>query len=71
MKKVFISKTDLAQAYFPFIDPRSARNKLMQLINDDQSLVDSLNDCGYKFRNRQFSPKQVDIIVDKLGNPWH
>ena len=66
----FITKTELAQAYFPYIDPRAARHKLMQLINDETMLYNNLVECGYKSDNRHFTPKQVEMITEWLGNPW-
>ena len=68
--RFFLTKTDLAQAYFPYIDPRAARHKLMQLINEETILFNRLVECGYKSDNRHFTPKQVDIIIEWLGNPW-
>lgn len=70
MRNTFISKSDLAQAYFPYIDPRSARHKLMSLINEDANLSTSLHDAGYKHLNHEFSPAQVQLIFDRLGNPF-
>lgn len=70
MKIEFTSKTDLAQAYFPHLDPRSARHKLMAFINDDPVLSSQLPAYGYKPRNHEFSPVQVKLIFDRLGNPF-
>ena len=70
MKKTFISKTDLAVAYFPFINENAARHKLMALINDNRSLMDSLIASGYKTLSRAFSPRQVELIFDAFGNPF-
>lgn len=70
MKSTFVSKTDLAQAYFPHINAASARNKLMQIINSDSRLMPLLIDAGYKKNNRQFSPACVELIMERLGKPW-
>ena len=70
MKNVFITKGELAQAYFPYIEARPARHKLMQVINDDAVLMASLRDAGYNPANRLLSPHQVEVIVERLGNPW-
>lgn len=70
MKNVILSKTDLAQAYSPYIDPRSALNKLMSLINSSPELLSRLENMGYRCRNKHFTPKQVEIIIDSLGNPF-
>ena len=70
MRNTYISKTDLAVAYFPYIDVHSARHKLMGIINSDDRLLPLLIDTGYQNSNRQFSPRQVELILDRLGNPW-
>jgi len=70
MRNSFVSKTDLAQAYFPYINPRSARHKLMRVINDDSTLMEKLVNAGYNSEMHLLSPMQVDIIVERLGNPW-
>jgi len=70
MKHSFISKTDLAVAYFPHLDPHSARHKLMGLIESDTTLLPRLQDSGYRHMSRQFSPRQVDMIIDRYGSPW-
>jgi len=70
MRNTFVSKTDLAQAFFPFISPESARHKLMQLLNDDTSLMKKLKKNGYAPTSHNFSPAQVELIVGKYGNPW-
>lgn len=70
MLNMFISKSDLAQAYFPYIDRHSARHKLIGLINADPQLLDSLYALGYKTYSREFSPTQAQVIFDKLGDPF-
>lgn len=70
MKITFTSKSDLAQAYFPHIHPRSARHKLMQLINDDKVLLASLLDNGYNPSSHSFTPAQVTTIINRLGSPY-
>ena len=70
MKNSFISKTDLAMAYFPFIGERAARHKLMQVINSDVLLLKNLNSVGYSRASHLLSPACVELIVERLGNPW-
>ena len=70
MKNTFISKLDMAQAYFPYINPRCARQKLMDLINDSPVLIQSLRDVGYTPLSHSITPRQVAIITDYFGNPW-
>ena len=70
MKHTFISKTDLAQAYFPYINPASARNKLMSLITSSATLISKLRDTGYTDRQKEFSPLQAEMITEYFGNPF-
>ena len=70
MKNTFISKTDLAQAYFPYVDAETARHKLMQVINSDSILICNLLDAGYKKASKLLSPLCVELIINRLGNPW-
>lgn len=70
MKQTFITKTDLAQAYFPHIDAPSARHKLMQYINDDPTLLAQLKESGYQPRSRSFSPLQTEMIFARIGKPF-
>ena len=71
MRNIFTSKTDLARAYFPYIGERSARQKLMSLINEDSELYSKLLESGYMPRNHEFSPAQVQMIFEKYGNPFN
>ena len=70
MKNTFTSKTDLAQAYFPYIGDQSARHKLMNFINQDEVLIRQLCELGYKPLSRSFSPAQMNLIFARLGNPF-
>lgn len=71
MRNTFVSKTDLALAYFPHLTAHSARNKLMSLIRDTHTdLMDRLNATGYRPLQKDFSPRQVSIIIDHFGNPF-
>ncbi len=71
MKTTFTLKTDLALAYFPHLTATSARNKLMSLINDAHSTLRAqLVGVGYADKQKEFTPAQVTIITDYLGNPF-
>ena len=70
MKNTYISKTDLAQAYFPYVEAETARHQLMQIINSDAALMATLLKIGYKKTCRLLSPLCVEKIVESLGNPW-
>lgn len=70
MRKSFISKQELAAAYFPNIDIVSARHKLISLIKDDAELLTLLLRAGYNPRGHYFSPLHLDLIFNRLGNPF-
>ena len=70
MKHTFVSKTDLAVAFFPHINEHSARHKLMNYIESTPELMQQLHLSGYTRLSRSFSPKQVEMICEVLGNPW-
>ena len=70
MKNTFVSKSDLAQAYFPYVDAETARHKLMDVINADKQLMQSLFEQGYYKTCKQLSPICVELITKRLGNPW-
>lgn len=70
MKRSFVSKTDLAVAYFPHLQPEVARHKLMEYINSIPTLMARLNEVGYRRTCRNLSPKQVDMIFEVIGKPY-
>ena len=70
MKNIFITKTDLAMAYFPYIGERAARHKLMDLIKTNTALMKSLMQTGHQHFSRAFSPKQLELIYQEFGNPF-
>ncbi|MBQ0046089.1 MAG: DUF4248 domain-containing protein [Prevotellaceae bacterium] len=65
----FVSKTELAQRYFPNVADRSALNKLMSLITSDTPLLHSLIELGYRKEQRYFSPAQLSLIFQRFGEP--
>lgn len=69
MKTKFLSKTELAVLYFPYIQPESAVNKLMNLIKDNDKLKNSLIQYGYKRYSKHLTCKQVSLIFEFLGEP--
>ncbi len=62
-------KSELAQAYCPEITPVAARRKLMYWISLQPELVRSLRAIGFQERAKCFTPAQVRLIVDALGEP--
>ena len=59
-----LGRTQLAQMYFPYIQPKSAWEKLRALLLEDPDLVHLT-----KLRRRTFLPAEVNIIYQSLGQP--
>ena len=55
---------ELAQLYFPYIQPRSAWQKLKPLLSDDPDLAHLVT-----LRRRTFLPAELNIIYQHLGRP--
>ena len=59
-----LGRTQLAQMYFPYIQPKSAWEKLRALLLEDPDLA-----YLTKLRRRTFLPAEVNIIYQHLGQP--
>ena len=62
-------RTELAQVYSPDITPEAAWRKLRNWIALFPGLTDRLSDVGYTPQCRSFTPVQVKIIVESIGEP--
>ena len=73
MEKTFVirsySKQEQALCYSPNITPTAARNKLMQWINLYPGLTQQLQAHGLTLNSKVFTPMQVRLIVEALGEP--
>ena len=63
--KPTLGRTELAQQYFPYILPKSAWEKLRSLLEADPDLAPLT-----KLKRRTFLPAEVNIIYQRLGQPW-
>lgn len=63
------TKKELALRYFPDSSPRTAVNHLMGWIYRCQSLLEQLEEAGYEKSSKAFTPRQVRLIVNHLGEP--
>ena len=61
--------TELARLYFPDILPKSASSQFSLWINRDEELLAELKKAGYKKGQRMYTPRQVAILRDHLGEP--
>jgi len=67
-------KCDFGTSYNPHVSKDSARRSMMNKINNDPFLLERLKqETNYQPRNKTISPKQQQIIIDRLGEPdlWH
>lgn len=70
VKKGMISKSELAQRYFPNAStPSIARTDLMRVIKRCSDLNSELLKNGYKKYGNYFTPKEVRLIEEYLGEP--
>ena len=70
MKKEFVSKRDIGEAFFPDMDLRYARQKLCEIIHDDHKLMARLVETGYRKKSKFLSPIQLELIFERLGKPF-
>ena len=59
-----MGRMELAQRYFPYIQPRSAWLKLKSMLSEDPDLAHLT-----KLKRRTFLPLEVNIIYQHLGHP--
>lgn len=62
-------RTELAQMYYPNICPARAWQKLKTQIQETPGLMDRLIETGYTTHRRTFTPLQVTIIFEAIGEP--
>lgn len=63
------SKSELAMLYSPFITPKAAVRKLNRWIAIKPGLTERLQDAGMQPNSKCYTPFQVHIIVEALGEP--
>lgn len=62
-------RTELAQCYFPDLNPQVAHRKLQGWINYYPNLRERLNATGMHPRSRVYMPVHVRMIVEAIGEP--
>lgn len=65
----FVAKKQLAMLYFPGDAPRTASVHLMRWIRRNADLSAALAATGYHPRDKYFSPRQVALVYEYLGEP--
>ena len=63
------TKSELAQLYAPAIGERAACKKLLTWIKRNAELHDALLRSGLTPHSKEYTPYQVRLIVDALGEP--
>ena len=63
------TKKELALMYFPDSQPRTAVNHLMAWIHRCTQLWKQLQETGDSSTSKAFTPRQVKVIVEQLGEP--
>lgn len=64
-----ITKSELALLYAPNLTSHAAVNRLMKWLKKSPETMAALHDSGYEHRQKVFTPQQVGIIFDFLGEP--
>ncbi|MBR4782715.1 MAG: DUF4248 domain-containing protein [Bacteroidaceae bacterium] len=62
-------RTELALVYFPHMTPQGAWHKLRQWLIINPTLRRELIEKKEVCRLRGFTPKQVSLIIEELGEP--
>lgn len=63
-------KSELAMLYFPnALTSIGALSNLNFWIHRNKKLTEALQECGMPPKSKSFSPKEVALIIDYLGEP--
>lgn len=62
-------KSELAALYLPDISPKSAADTMKKWIEKAPGLTESLAATGVKPMDKKYTPAQVRLIVEALGEP--
>lgn len=62
-------RTELAQCYFPTLNPQVAYRKLQSWIDYYPNLRERINATSTNPRSRVYMPIQVRMIVEAIGEP--
>ncbi len=64
-----IGRGQLAELYNPHLSPSAARKQLAAWMARHPTLLADLTKTGYDSKQRSFTPRQVEIIFEALGEP--
>ena len=60
---------ELACLFLPTLNCRSASNQFRTWIKKNEKLKQELIEAGFQNRQKIYTPKQVQIIIEHLGEP--
>lgn len=60
---------ELACLFLPTLNNRSASNQFRTWIKKNDKLKQALIEAGFQNRQKIYTPKQVNIIIEYLGEP--
>ena len=69
MKKNMYDVTRLATLYFPDSTGRNARRRLFKVLRAERDLWTRLTTLHFGIRQRSFTPRQYEMVIDILGKP--
>lgn len=69
MKIQALHLKEIAGIYFPNSTPRSANTQIKRWFMYNKALMKALSDAGYVNGQRVFTPKQVQLVFEYLGEP--
>ena len=69
MKIRSYAKQELACMYFPEATPHTAVNRLTRWIRRCRPLRQQIRDCQLSKHAKFFTPKEVALIIEYLGEP--
>ena len=65
-----LNKGDLAQMYSPHVCRKSALRLLNSYIHRAKGLLPALEATGYSRSARHFTPRQLELVLEYLGEPF-
>lgn len=63
-------KRELARLYSPNVCPKSALRLMNAYIHRAEGLLSALEATGYSHHARHFTPKQLALVLEHLGEPF-
>lgn len=64
-----LGRSELALLYNPHLTSSAARKKLTLWMRVHPTLLTDLSRTGYTDKQRTFTPRQVELIFEALGEP--